>query len=283
MSRASQLAQQVPNHHGMVDASGVRRMNAVQIGALLWVASTTSLYRAQGPVAVDLGFAGYSSDESRAIGRTEAAVNQIEEAWLSVERLRFHDTTRCDDPGRRPDVLGPVFVEVVGGRVVGLAEKLSLEARRYSTVDGAFRVAQPKDEAPSVMHGASIVIRGRRADGVRFVIRSRRADSVDLRASTPRGFAVRETDTRIFVGIDLAAWLRGVDLHTAEVDQAGDGRIIRIDDRSNRELLRVFERNVLSGIALFRDEDADGLLSVTERSRDKQLASGRKPGLPVVR
>lgn len=259
-------------------------MSKVKIGGLLWLASTTSAYRAHAapPVNVALGFAGYASDASLALGAREAAVNHVEQAWLSVERLRFHEAGRRDDPAGRSDLAGPVFVELVGGRAVGGRDALRLEVRRYAGVDGAFHVVEREGESPRDMGGASILVLGRRADGVRFVIRSQRADSMDLRATAPRGFAVREADVGLFVGIDLSAWLRGVDLRAAEVDHAGDTPLIRIDERSNTEMLQVFERNVPAGIALFRDEDADGVLSIREHASDKPLASGREARRPVL-
>ena len=114
------------------------------------------------------------------------------------------------------------------------------------------------------MRGATVMVRGRRDDGARFVLRSRRRDLVQL-VAPPKGVKIAAGRSRLILAADLGRWMAGIDLAAVPPGRGRD-ETIRIDDGSNREILRTFEQNLLAGLSLCRDEDDDGSLSPRERS-----------------
>jgi hypothetical protein len=134
--------------------------------------------------------------------------------------------------------------------------------------------ARSGGSAPSAMRGYTVMVRGRRDDGVRFSIRSRRRDIVRLVARDTSGLTLAAGRSRLFLAADLGRWMEGVDLAGLPPGRGRDG-IIRVDDGSNREVLQIFEKNVISGLALCRDQDDDGALSPRERSDGACLTHAR--------
>lgn len=68
--------------------------------------------------------------------------------------------------------------------------------------------------------------------------------------------------------------MEGIDLSEL-VPGRGRKGIIRIDERSHRELLRRFENNLASGLALCLDQDDDSVPSPRECAPDRRVAAAR--------
>jgi hypothetical protein len=119
-----------------------------------------------------------------------------------------------------------------------------------------------------------VLVRGRRDDGVPFLIRTGRRENLQLVARESPGFPLGEGRQRLFLAVDLGRWLEGIDLSTL-VPGRGKSGIIRIDERSHRDLLHRFEQNLRAGFALCRDIDDDGALSPRECTPDRRLAAPR--------
>lgn len=252
-------------------------MNAFPLGVLLLLGATGVPEQhstgANDAAAVELAIAGYSSSSSVALGGASTAGQvQIEHAYLSVRDLRFRPADGCDQAGRATVVTGPLLAELVGRHSTGLDGPLSLPRTRHCRVDVRLLRADGGTGVAS-LEDHTVLLRGRRDDGVAIMIRSRRRDLIQLIARPPNGFAV-PARARLFLAVDLGRWMDGIDLSTL-VPGRGRKGIIRIDERSHRELLRRFESNLASGLALCLDEDDDSIPSPRECSPDRRLAAAR--------
>jgi hypothetical protein len=132
------------------------------------------------------------------------------------------------------------------------------------------RLEKAKDvsEAPSELDDNSIVLSGKRADDATFVVRSRRNYDLDLRARGD-GFDLTGARGAMILAFDLATWLDGVELESAEANSNG---VIEIDQDHDRTRLDAFEGNVKQAMELFRDRDRDSKLD--DDDLDDSLAGG---------
>lgn len=224
---------------------------------------------------VRLSVAGFSSQpDTVAAGASVLAGMQVDEVWVSFKNLALRDSATCKEDGAA-QVKGPVTAELVGGRAVGLPERVKLTAARYCGVALTLQKWRGKGDGVSPdLRGYSILIRARRDDGTRIVLRSRAAERIWLAAGSETGFAVADEGARWILAADLARWLGGLDFTSADVSQQGGTAVIKIDDRTNKDLLATFEQGLAAGLGLYHDADGDGALSDSERTGDARLASG---------
>jgi hypothetical protein len=213
---------------------------------------------------VPLSVSAYSSDP--AVGFADGGTGlRIEAAWITFRDVRFRPSSSCS---AIPPVAvhGPVTADVVARRSTGLGEA-RLRLARYCAFELAFRSSRGRvTEAPSDLRGVTVVVYGRRADGLKFVVRCRLDSIPRFRAKDVGGFAIT-AETRLILAADIGRWLRGIDLSTADLSGDGPRQEIRIDDRTNSELLSIFRSNVEPGLALFDDVDGDGAIGDSERTR----------------
>lgn len=219
---------------------------------------------------VTLSLATYSSEPSIGFADSESAI-RIEAIWITMQDLRFRKASVCNRSAVPVAISGPITAELVRRRVTGAAEA-KLVVARYCAFELAFRKSRGKvDGAPAELRAASIVILGKRRDGVRFVLRCRLDTAPRLRAHDLEGFAVSGS-SRFILAADVGRWMTGLDLSAAVVDGDGGRQEIRIDDEANPELLAAFRRNLEAGLGLFGDADGDSVLDEGERTQP--LASG---------
>jgi hypothetical protein len=142
---------------------------------------------------------------------------------------------------------------------------------------GLRRGDSSSEHLPAELRGVSLVIHGRRSDGLAFTLRLRRADRLRLQSLDREGFALDGARTSLVLAADAARWFRGINLDLAEPsgDQADQ---IRIDERNNTALLEQFQRNLTPGVSLFRDRDDNARLDADELKRP--IASGRASHVP---
>ena len=219
---------------------------------------------------VTLSLATYSSEPSVGFADADASV-RIEAIWMTMQDLRFREASVCNRSAVPIAIPGPITAELVRRRVTGLADA-KLVVARYCAFELAFRKSRGKaDGATADLRGASIVILGKRRDGVRFVLRCRLDTAPRLRAHDLEGFAVSGSP-RFILAADVGRWMTGLDLSTAVVEGDGGRQEIRIDDKTNPELLTTFRGNVEAGLGLFGDADGDNVLDEVERTQP--IASG---------
>ncbi len=206
--------------------------------------------------SVELAFAGYSSRATVSLGAAAGPGQvDIEEVYLSLRDVRLREAARCEEPGGSLVAAVPIVAELVSGRTAGIDEPFAVRPGRYCRLEYTPRRAEGgSGAAPVDLRGHTVLVGGRRDDGVRFVIRTRKREIVRLLARNPDGFSIAPGRQRLVLSVDLGRWLEGIDLASLVPDRGKNG-IIRIDERSHRELLRTFEGNLLAGISLCR---ADG-------------------------
>ena len=251
------------------------KMLALTIGALLLAHAEPRDSEAAKPATTKLSLGAYTSAPNVVVlGSLSLGTSRIDAIWISMKDLRFREESPCDK-AIQTYAQGPVTGELVGGAVSGLPESATTTVGRYCRFELTLRRSRAKSAgAPLDLRRASIQVLGQRADGVRFVIRTRLDIVLSLQAIDERGFAIVEGTNRLFLAVDAARWMAGIDFTVAEISHEGPNAVIRIDDKSNPDLLTVFQKNLPSGLSLFRDVDGDGVLSPSDRGAQGTIASG---------
>jgi hypothetical protein len=226
--------------------------------------------------SVELALVGHSSRSAVALGVPAAPGQvQVQDAHLSLRDVRLREASRCDRPGGALVAAGPIIAELVSGRAAGVDAAKVMAPGTYCRLEYAPRRAEGRSGgAPAELRGHTVMVRGRRHDGVRFIIRSQRRELVQLLARKAGGFSIGPGRTRLVLSADLGRWLEGIDLE-ALIPGRGKNGIIRIDESSHRELLRIFEGNLVAGLTLCRGDD-DATRSSRECPSDRRLAGAAR-------
>jgi hypothetical protein len=189
-----------------------------------------------------------------------AAPVTVEQLWVSLGAVRFVLDDACDkEPGTRTTLPGPIVAELA-------AEPAALSAQLpeadYCSVRVSFERASDADAStPQELVGYSVMLKGRRADGVPFRIRSRDKPDFVLR-SKDAPFHLASDATPLFLAFDAGTWLAGIDL--AAIDPNADGELSI--ETAGDVLLRKFETNLRVSLSLFKDADKNGALDGDEAS-----------------
>jgi hypothetical protein len=205
-----------------------------------------------GNPAVDVQFAAYN---------LSSADTTVAEATMRVERIRLRPAADCDGDAEI-EIAGPFAVDLTQPTAIADLTDLDIAAQGYCRLELRWHPDEESDLAIEVSGDAG---------GTPFAVRSRRNDELRLESSDPDGFTIDEATSALFVAFDMAAWLDGVDVASAELDDDG---VAVIDDDANEELLDVFEENVTDAADLFDDEDGDGALDDDEHEDGDELAEG---------
>jgi hypothetical protein len=214
--------------------------------------------------SVSITFATYSSDAAD-VSIGEGGRVRVEAVWLAMRDARVRPASACKSASARTVLAGTFRAELVGKQAKG-GEAARLPVDRYCAFELQLRRSRGKDSgAPVELRDASIVVIGRRSDGARFVLRSRVEPTAYLRARAIEGFAPSAPATSWIVAVDVARWFAGVDLAAADACEDTRGRVVRIDETNNPELLATFNGNVEGGIAVFDDRDLDHDLDPDEQ------------------
>ena len=182
-------------------------------------------------------------------GPGEGAV--VEAAWIAVDRIRFVRGEVCDAPGEREYDLGGLSADLVSDPRI-----LSFEAEEgaYCRVRVELSPGEGAPGAPPSFVDRSVLLEGRRADGVPFTVASRFGGRLDLRARDGASFTLDQARGAVVIAFDVSAWLVSLDLDRAEVEA---GRVL-VDDEHNEALLDAFDAAVEAALELHRDADRDG-------------------------
>jgi hypothetical protein len=200
-----------------------------------------------------LGYDAYSSAPAVVGLRAALSSLNVTSAWLVLGDVDF---VRCDDKAAAAEHVHGLGAGDHAGEPVP-PTSFELAAGRYCGVrlpvmpDGTL-----PDDAPASLTNHSIVIQGSLPDGRTFELDGAvSATSFSLRASG-EGFELDGGHAGVLIGFDVAKWLDGVDFSTAT---ESDGRVL-VDETHNAKQLEAFDRNMPSGITLFRDSNRDGVL-----------------------
>ena len=184
----------------------------------------------------------------------------IEHAWMAFGAFAFMPGAQCaaldqfEHTGGTwlaTDLAAPgahVDVELESGAYCGLVVPLEASS------------AELPDAAPTALRDHSIVVEGRRADGVPFIITHPEQDELELGAIAGT-FTIDLDGPGLLLSFDVAKWMDGIDLDRAEVSA---DQVIHIDQNTNRALLDQFELQVECALALYRDDNGSGALESSD-------------------
>ncbi|HMI91225.1 MAG TPA: hypothetical protein VK509_07665 [Polyangiales bacterium] len=208
---------------------------------------------------------GLRSEDPEKIGvRSGSGGAVLEQAWLAFGELTLLRGDECAQLGEI-DVFGPTAVaaDLARGNT-----QITLEpaTRSYCGLvlplnQRSARADLPAD-APAELAEHSIVLRGQRADGVRFELLHSEQDALEL-AGDGGDFAVGPQGPALLLSFDVAVWMDGVELDGAQI---GDDGIIHIDvdSAANRPLLDAYEANLECSLELYADDDDDGQVGASD-------------------
>jgi len=181
-------------------------------------------------------------------------VLQLDEGWLAIDDLTFLDACVAGSEGvvvrSEPGALG------LGSEPV-LETDPVLEEGEYCGVR-AERVAWTS-AAPSALRGYTLAIDASRPDGTPVRIRSTRTGTLELLGGAPFPMSPASGGVLLFVTESLL--FNGLAFDGVEL--ALDGSIV-VSAEKNAALLERIEAQLPGALALYRDADGDGRLSMEE-------------------
>lgn len=207
----------------------------------------------------EIGLGVRSSDPTAVAISSAAESTVIDEAWVSFGEIAFLAPSECalldSYPHREATLIAADLA------LPALSIEVEVKPREYCgmVVTLENNTTDLSGEAPAELADHSIVLRGHRDDGVAFTLAFPEQDELELLA-TQTAFEVRQ-GRGLLLAFDVATWMRGVDLHAAELEPDSS---IRIDEQTNRALLFVFEANLDCSLELFEDHNGSGALESGE-------------------
>jgi len=179
---------------------------------------------------------------------------EVDEAWVAVTDIGLGVAPACVGG---PKVALPTAFELVSGAELPQAPTLEHDAQdvvcgitvRLGRLDGPLPQGAPED-----LRTYSLVVLGRRLDGVPLELRAALHDTVKLvpAPSEGEGFLLEAPSTILAFAVDR--WFAGLDLAGAPLT---DG-VLRIDRKHNPALLAGFRKAFRASARLLRDPDGRG-------------------------
>ncbi|MCC7542462.1 MAG: hypothetical protein IT379_39960 [Deltaproteobacteria bacterium] len=214
-------------------------------------------------VPAHLALSAYSTDATRVSlgeGGSHAAVT---DAWAVVRDLKLERADRCDE-GTAEKV---VFDGAFAARLTTDPAVREFDADPQPYCRLTMKIDDTTDvdlrDAPAELSLHSVLVRGTRStDGAPFLLRSRQKLDIELR-SRGDAFVVDPDAPSLLLGFDLVTWLGMLDLESADLEP--DGSLL-IDADHNRDLLDVFDDQLVLALRLFHDRDGDRSVSDEEAS-----------------
>lgn len=180
-----------------------------------------------------------------------------DQGWLSVANVALVPGETCAAGDE-----GTVVRHDAGALALAGAQSLETEAVLDEGDYCAFhfdRVASTSAD-PSALEGYTLAIDAHRPDGTMVRIRSSQTGTLDLVASTP--FPMSPDAGGLIVFIDESLLFNGVSFDAA--DHEPDGSIL-VSAEKNSAILDRIETQLPHAVALYRDADGNGALSMEER------------------
>ncbi len=207
---------------------------------------------------------------------------EVDAVWVAAGSLRLKAIGGCgadddvDEDGgegegaadRELRYDAPIVANLLDQGVLGDHPELEGVAGKYCqlhvSLEGLDAAALPPS-APTELAGRSVLVTGRRADGVAFAASTR--SSIKLKLQAKRfTFEVPSGDSAHIVGFELSEIVAALSLDALK------GPAIVIDETSEPERVKAFDRAVKGSAKLFRDGDGDGALADEERTPGTELA-----------
>lgn len=205
-------------------------------------------------------------DRGAPSGLVLATGDEVTEAWVVIDKLRLRGAESCEGNAAADDVTGPIVAELVSGRELPSAPSFTRQDASFCRLQVSIRPlgAGEVAGAPAELAGTTLLLRGRRADGVPFVLRSDLGQKLQLDARTAP-FTGADGQLSLEVRFAIDAWLSAADLAGAELSDVDGVPTIEIDHDRNKDSLEAVEHVLDDSLSLWRDDD-DG---------DDEVAKGR--------
>lgn len=211
-----------------------------------------------------------SSEPSAVAIRSGDASAVLKEAWVAIGTPVFLEAGECgnlEDMGKPGPTLVAADLAQPDARI-----ELDVRPQRYCGMWVPMQQHTPRaelpDGAPAELASGSFVLKGARDDGTPFVLAHPEQDEIEVVAEDGT-FEVSETGPGLLLAFDVAAWMRGIDLATAELNAEGE---IRIDHEANSALHEIFDANHECSLELYLDENENGELDEGTDTRISRCA-----------
>lgn len=212
------------------------------------------------PVAAQMAL-GVRTEDPDLIGiRSGSGGAVLHEAWFAFGEVTFLGPSQCANLGDI-DIVGPTMLAVDLAREDTPLE-FELRAKHYCGLAVPLNLHSEnlRGHAPAELADHSIVLLGERADGTAFELMHSEQDTLELAAEGGQ-FAIERDGPRLLLSFDVAQWMDGIDLDSAEL---GDDGVIHIDVENNRPLVDRFEANLECALQLYADDDGDDEVGATD-------------------
>ena len=184
---------------------------------------------------------------------------EIDAVWIAVEHFELRAGEDCGgDVGDNVIYEGRAIANLLTAGVAGERPVFDVPPGPYCRLRMRLHKVAGNDvpaDAPAELAGNSIVITGRRADGVAFSVASKQNVNFRLDAND-MSFDI-EGDQPFILGFSLLAMIDSLALDSYPATT------IVIDD-SQPQVVNEFDRALREAVAMYRDTNADGALSVDE-------------------
>lgn len=187
-------------------------------------------------------------------------------AVVVLAELRLVPCTVGDPPLRFP---GPFVADLVAGTLVPRPPPLEAMGS-YCGLEAPLAPAL----RPASLAGRSVLLHGRRADGVEVLLYAALRGTLRARARSGR-MEVGAAGAHWLWGLRPARWIERDELLAAPRTSLGDGRRFIVLDADRLPLLLEQVRRRLGGAStVYQDPDGDGRLSPAERAEENIVGEG---------
>ncbi|HVY25314.1 MAG TPA: hypothetical protein VHB79_02140 [Polyangiaceae bacterium] len=223
------------------------------LGALLLGGCTSGTETGNPSFGAALSYTGYSSQPDAIGVRQPGSRATVDNAWFDLEQVTVAQRGACGIDG---DEVFEIPALGLGDHAAGNHNSTVFEGRPGAFCEVELPLARVTESgAPVALEGHALLLEGTLADGTAFSIVSDATPTVVLSAAAG-GFELDAASPDALVAFDFASWLGDIDFDGA---QRKNGELV-ISVAENSELLAAFDARLASGIALYRDRDADGVL-----------------------
>lgn len=200
----------------------------------------------------------------------------IDEVWLSIRDAELWTTSnnmadKCNGPKLSLNQ-DHSYAELLSAQELPSPISAPIEATSYCKLK--IKLATPAanetlpEGVPSSARDYTIVIQGKRPDGVPFELRVRDQRLLWFEPMQAAGFELAAERNPLLIGFALSSWFDVDALGALEPEE--DGRILIDSDGPRSAFIKDFMTRFRRSAALYRDANADGQLQANER----KLAQG---------
>jgi hypothetical protein len=187
---------------------------------------------------------------------------KVDAVWIAVEHFELRAGEDCGgDVGENVTYEDRAIANLLTAGIAGERPVFDVPPGAYCRLRMRLHKVAANDvpsDAPAELAGNSILITGRRGDGVPFTVASKQ--NVNFRLDANDASFDIEGDQPFILAFSLLAMIDSLELDSYP------GPTIVIDDASEPQVVNEFDRALREAVTLHRDTNADGALSAEEGS-----------------